>query len=194
MLVSLFTDASLQPEKKTAGWGCWVRSERGRAWEGGSFEFAVSTSNEAEAWAIVRGLEFSLESGVLWPRDVIILQSDNKHVICSLPFMWNKGENMVQQPRPTYKRTELEVEALDQIQAFQKKHQVSVAGRWVKGHSRSGESRNYINNVCDRLARQGRASLENGSPVKHYNRGKEVHLVSLKPATTINWDGIGDFK
>lgn len=50
------------------------------------------------------------------------------------------------------------------------------------------------NNVCDRLARQRRASLENGSPVKHYNKGKEVHLVSLKPATTINWDGIGDFK
>lgn len=196
MLVSLFTDASLDQACEHGGWGSWVRSERGRAWEGGAILKPTPNIQAAETWAVFYGLEFALYADIARCRDEVLVQLDNQHVISSMPYLWPKGEGCRAQPRPAFKRSDSEIEALDLILAMQQKFQIKVAGRWIKGHSNSSEPRNYINNTCDRLARDGRWDAREKKPAKYLKGGKEIHLTGAAPKTNvverIDWNSVGD--
>lgn len=168
MLVSLFTDASYaQPGKKLfqhGGWGAWIKCDRGQIHDGGPILSEIRECfgmvmdiNCCETIAVLEGLVLGIRTGLIHNGDTILVQLDNQHVCRSLPWRWHPSATYPKaQRRPDYKRSNREAFALDCIDELICRHSLVVATRHVKGHQRSDKPRNYVNNLCDRLARRGR--------------------------------------
>jgi len=195
MLVSLFTDASVNHQKQSGGWGAWARSERGKVWDGGMITHHLTSSNEAEAIAVLRGAALAHHVGILMPGDTVIVQLDNQHVCRSLNWSWEKGSPMMPQIRPDYSRTEHEISTLDAITEFELRHNIQIASRWIKGHTNGETPRTYVNNACDSLANKGRKMAE-----KYFAHPKGQHRMFVhnrekveraeRKAEIINWGAV----
>lgn len=152
MLVSLFADASFHNQFKAAGWGAWVRSERGRAYNGGAWGHWVSSSAIAEFLAICEGYLLGRRTEILMPGDTVLIQTD-----CSGIIPWfNHGS--IDPPRYVKsKHFQLTPASrmLDEINYEIRTKNIHLQIKHVKGHQSNSEPRNYVNNLCDRLAKKG---------------------------------------
>lgn len=144
MIVSVFTDASFHLRFKAAGWGCWVKSDRGSFERGGPVKSDVGDVNTAEFLALANGLHVACLSPVVQFGDKIIAQTDNSHVVGVM-----QGKD--------WKMTPMMHEARQTINGLLSAQSLRLEVRHVPGH-REGKPRYVVNNRADELARRGLAS------------------------------------
>lgn len=142
MLVSIFSDASYDHEQFVGGWGAWVKSDRGMKTGGGPFMVYPRDVQEAEGFALVNAIHFAFKSGIAQPRDRIVVGVDNTSVL----------QIARREKDPTYRWQHIVLRHLDQ---FIHVRDVSFDFRHVKGHAERRGGRNYVNGICDRLAKEG---------------------------------------
>lgn len=142
MWVSLFTDASVYDQHEAGGWGAWVKSERGRRYGGGAIKVDIKSSNEAEMMAIAKGLALGIKTGIIEKGDSVLIQSDNK---CAIKNLESGDEN---HPKDKHKVVAI-------VNKIVKEHDLFLKYRHVKGHMGNGQKRYAVNEICDRLAKDG---------------------------------------
>jgi len=142
MIVSIFSDASYDHKLRVGGWGAWARSDRGMESGGGAFAVSPSNPEEAEGYALVNALHFAFRSGIAMPGDRIVAGVDNEGVL-----------QLVRGERPASHDWQRLV--LRHLERFADEARVRFDFRHVKAHAPRRGGRNFVNNVCDRLAKQG---------------------------------------
>lgn len=170
MLVSVFTDASMCPHYRVAGWGGWAKSDRGVCYEGGPLRARYESSDAAEIAASINAIHMALRHGVAQPGDDLIVQCDNMTAVAFLSHsQFSSGRNqyvdsvvpyalrMKAQRQYDVARNPVRLHETPQWVLFQlsTKHDLCISGRHVKGHVHKGESRHAVNRRCDRLAKEG---------------------------------------
>lgn len=139
MLTTLYCDASFCPQTHAGGWGVWLRSNRGRVVRSGITPHYVIDANEAELAAIYAGVFLAVRH---WPEtEAILVRSDSRTALSRMDD-YRKA------------RREGAKKLAEKIRELQKKHDVRLISRWVKGH-RSGSAVDvYLNNRVDEMARE----------------------------------------
>lgn len=85
MIVTIITDASvLQPGCEVWGWAAAIISDRGRKYIGDRGRAPVSSSNDAELFAIANALRVAVASAK--PGDILLIQCDNLHAVSVLQY------------------------------------------------------------------------------------------------------------
>lgn len=122
----------------------WLRSEEGRVVRSGPCPAYVMTSHQAELAAIFAGVYLAITS---WPgrtRNVLVCSDCEGalyHARADSPLSRKTGTRRLQ----------------EKLRALLAEHSVGLSLRWVKGHRPGSEdTRAYLNNAVDRLARTAR--------------------------------------
>lgn len=136
-LVTINTDASWD-QKETAGFGIWIKSSFWTIKRWGKFKGPVVDSNEAEIKALVNAFYFLSERTEEF--DTVVVNCDNK----AARDIINKGK--------ISKRFKKEG---TQLKNYCKQYK-KVYAKDIKGHQKSHNSRQYVNNWCDEYSRKGR--------------------------------------
>lgn len=139
MLVTVIADASWCPDTGATGYGYWAVSERGRKYGGGAVRRPVLKSHVAEMMAAVNGIWKALAEGIAKPGDTILVQTDCQSAIHSF-------ENPDRRPKE-------EQEVIGQLQRYKDEQSLTVMFRHVKGHTAGSTPREFVNNVCDKQAK-----------------------------------------
>lgn len=162
--VTLFADASVQPAIMAAGYGFWIKGDnRESSWAGGPLKSFTKDTCVAELEALAIAIYRASEAGYFRDTDEwILLQCDNIEALEALRVArpriidsrHRKGLRVEyyrhRKLRPLCK------ERVDFILQILDKHKLNAMVRHVKGHKDSSvEGRNWVNNLCDRLAKQG---------------------------------------
>jgi ribonuclease HI len=152
MLVTIIADASVDPEHRVGGFGCWIVSARGRHAGEGAFKNAVQSSHVAEMMAIVNSLSLALSKAIAFPGDQFLVQTDSINAIAFL------------KRRPTRKAPA--AKALHIIEAYERfvaDNHVTVEFRHVKAHTNGTDPRFKAQRHSDirarRAMREARAAL-----------------------------------
>jgi ribonuclease HI len=142
MLVTVIADASFDPPTRAGGFGYWAVSERTRKSGGGPFKSLCRNSGIAEMMAIVNAVHLAFVHGVALEGDAILAQSD-----CTAAITAFEGKRYSLQPDET-----MLVEGLTRLLALKK---ATIRFRHVKGHTNGDTPRLWVNNLCDKLAKEG---------------------------------------
>ncbi len=144
MWVTCYTDASYSPMSGGA-WGVWLRSNLGRLKRHGRCPDYVRNSIQAELAAIFAGVHLSLAR---WGAAVegILIRSDSQGAL-----VWLEPD------RPPARDKALR-KLQSKIHEAAGTHGVTLSGRWVKGHQKTGSLEAFLNNQCDKMARKRRRS------------------------------------
>jgi ribonuclease HI len=163
MLVTLFSDASMCPERKIGGWAAWLKSDRGSLRGGARFKVRVGDSSMAEAMAVMNGLTVGASEGIIRRKDTVLVQTDNDAVMgilegtvrrsLSLEFKRRRGRSRDQVVKDVGARNQEIVIVADAFSAFIQENSVVVRWRHVKGHRGKQDRRSAVNTFCDRTAR-----------------------------------------
>lgn len=147
MIVTVMSDASFCHHTKAAGWGVWVKSQRGLFEGGGNFKQEAKNSMDAEAMAISIAVWVAFRQGIAEDKDIILVQTDCEGLVRYFTEHWNsnlKLEGKTKVIREALKFT------VDMIKARECEFRI----RHVKGHAKKLGGRNYVNHLCDRHARK----------------------------------------
>lgn len=155
--ITIFADASIYPNLKTAGWGGWARGDnRESITLGGALPFGNCTT-VAELQALAGVLEGLRGAGYLQDDDKsVILQSDNLTALNYLnlrlqnSFASKKGGAEIKRA----KRIKPDAEAPIARIAASLAHASVIYLRHVKGHEGGKHARSWVNEQCDRRAKQ----------------------------------------
>lgn len=138
--VTVYTDASFKDG--VGAWACWIRSGKGRIVESGVCPRSVMTSNQAEFYAVLKALEIIKEQ---LPRTRgLYLNADSKLVVDKIP---------------------LNAPAINGASRNQQKacHEILRDTKWglqvrhIRSHQKIKDSKTFINNQVDELAKQALA-------------------------------------
>lgn len=138
MWVTLYTDASVTREG--ASWAAWLRSDSGRIVESGPLE-NVADSNLAEMLAIIEGVRVGRER---WPHaSGFLVRTDSQTATTVLRYR-----------APPHRRSDFRAlqEKLRELLA----PAVRIKMTWVPGHQRPDNTRAWINDRVDNIARSTR--------------------------------------
>lgn len=156
--VTIITDASLDPKRKMAGWGGWARGDnRTSVSHGGRLQHHANTG-VLELRALANMLWTLNQTGYLLLGDrVIMLQCDNLEALCALmratPNTLHSKHVDGAEVRPQRRLVSGPMlEAVDVIREVAGDRQLVV--RHVRGH-KPGGGRQWVNRLCDKLARRG---------------------------------------
>lgn len=129
------TDAGVKDGKAAIAY--WIRSNS--KWLTGSRALKTPdlSSNEAELIGIVIALYYACLDSYLSTADIIVVNCDNQDAL----------RRMKTQQVPDNLKSYLE-----KIHSIIPKNKIRY--KWVKGHSKSDKSRNWVNNWCDKEARK----------------------------------------
>lgn len=189
-LISLFTDASFDHKRHTAGWGAWARHDAKRVYNGGGVNHTVKDATEAEMIAMWEGINM-LRRCLMFSDDVqddVIIQIDNMRVATCLPWWWPHDRPKGVGPSASHKRpaprTYHERRIMEALTKFNLEHPyVRLIGRHVKGHNRrgmrEGEKRSVVNDIVDRLASRGRQMAQRQKETRGFPTDEEVALFPL---------------
>lgn len=142
MIVTVMSDASFCHETKASGWGIWIKSERGFFQGGGNFKEDPANNYEAEAMALAIAVHHAFSQGPAEHGDHLIIQTDCMMVIHALTGYRKK---------PAIGQLK---EVVDYIADRSKEKCFSWEVRHVKAHAPTAGKRNYVNDLCDRHAKQ----------------------------------------
>lgn len=134
--ITINSDASYFQSKQEGGFGIWIKSDAFTIKVSGKFKGKILDANEAELKALINGFHL-LENKNLYDKTVVI-NCDNMTV-----------RNIVNHRRIP-KRFISEGTMLIELC---KKYKTVYAKR-IKGHRSDYNSRQYVNNWCDRASRQ----------------------------------------
>mgnify|MGYP001806228300 CR=1 FL=1 len=162
MMLTLFTDASLCGQTCAAGYGAWAKRDDMKAGEtfGGEIIERVTSSSEAELYAVAHALDLLHKKGLLHlPTKTVMVQSDSVRALQAiLQCVPGASETRHRQSRlqgpllpHRLKLNPIERGAIFIIQDALR--HVRPLVRHVKGHQQ-GDGRNWVNRECDRIARQ----------------------------------------
>ena len=159
--VTMFTDASVFPNYKRSGWGCWIKGDGRESMSfGGPLQNFHPDSVVAELEAIANGIVIAKDRGYFQPDDkVIMIQSDSAFALACLlkarpsivQSRHEDGAKVIARrkklgPRLLAPATAI-IDTLDELE-------MHAVIRHVRGH-KSGNGRQWVNRLCDRLAKQG---------------------------------------
>lgn len=165
--VTLFADASISSESRKSGWGYWIKGDARRSLSAGGplrGDFHPNTS-VSELEALANGLSHASAANYFRHTDqLIMLQSDNSEALgCILAarpgITENKhddGARILSRRKPMIARQK---SAVGQILQVVDQHNLTITIRHVRGHKHGG-GRNWVNRLCDRLAKNGRIKAE----------------------------------
>jgi ribonuclease HI len=163
MLVTLFSDASMCPDRRIGGWAAWLKSDRGALRGGGRFRVIVGDTCMAEAMAVVNGLTVGIAQGVIRPRDTVLVQTDNDAVMgvlegrvrrsLTLELKRRRGRSRSQIERYVENRNEEIRIVAGAFSSILRENAVVVRWRHVKGHRGTEDRRSAVNTFCDRTAK-----------------------------------------
>lgn len=143
MIVTVICDASFCPDTKSSGWGVWIKSARGKCVRSGSFTNKPEKSYEAEAMAVSIAVFLAFKYGIARAGDKLLIQSDCLMVIHAYNgIMSEKKISPVLQQTISYTRD------------LAKERDCKIQLRHVKGHAPQEGNRNYVNEICDKMARK----------------------------------------
>lgn len=158
-LITLFTDASYCHKTHAAGWGMWARSFvwKHPLFKGGQIQHNVSSSAEAELWAISHALCVLEDRKRILQEQRLMVQSDCMRALAILrdglgatDTAHSSGLSVDQN---CHFITPIEQEALWVIQNVRDTYGLDLCVRHVKGHS-DGDGRSWVNRTCDIIARK----------------------------------------
>lgn len=124
------------------GWAVWARSDLGRVIRSGACPDYCTDSNDAELAAIYAGLYLVTRN---WPQvTAVLVRSDSQVALAYL--------EMSKPPRNAGARR-----LWRRIKDLLAQHPLRLRTRWVKGHADpNAGTMAYLNNQCDKLAKQAR--------------------------------------
>lgn len=126
---TVIADASFCHETFAAGWAVWVRVDNQPVMKySGNFKKQLSSNNEAEFFAIMNGIYFAAQAGA----KQILAQTDSLVI--------------VQVKRPAY--------MLELLLLVEKRYNVVISFRHVKGHTKVVDARSHCQNWCDKMAKK----------------------------------------
>ncbi len=129
MKATVITDASFCHDTKSAGWAAWISPDMGeRIKRYGTFKRKPAHSAQAELWAAINGITLAAKAGA---TDIYI-QTDCLQVVELI-----NGQ------------TEKVYEAL-MLAKFEGRPSIKAAH--VKGHTRHGAAKFWVNRWCDKHA------------------------------------------
>ncbi len=144
MLVTIISDASVDVQAGTAGYGFWAVSCRGRYAGHGVFKGGAQDSNSAEMMAVINAIHITLRTGIAQAGDSVLVQTDSAHAISHFTKkVVHKNSRAAIKYRPMVNR-------LDEIAT---EFQLRVLFRHVKGHSRERDSRSVAQRMADKRAK-----------------------------------------
>ncbi|MEM1345568.1 MAG: reverse transcriptase-like protein [Pseudomonadota bacterium] len=136
---TVITDASFCADTRSAGWAAWIKGDDGLSIQrSGTFNMPPASSLEAETWAAANGVFLAVSAGAR----VILLQTDCMTVVHGVQ---KKGR---QAPKIWRKNLKMALETLPYAVDLQ------LSARHVKGHTRDGAPRSWVNRWCDKHARR----------------------------------------
>lgn len=165
--LTLFADASINPATKKSGWGFWIKGDgRDSMHAGGPLrgEFDANTS-VAELEAIANGISCAAAADYFRPSDaVILIQTDNSEALgCLLSarpsIIENRHEDSAPVPRRRRQMSTRQRAAVAHILEVADTYSLTITIRHIRGHKEGG-GRNWVNRLCDRLAKSGRRQAE----------------------------------
>lgn len=145
MICTIMSDASVCPDTGAGGWGVWMKSNRGHFQGGGSYKERTPIVHLAEGKALYIAVWSAFKYGIAERGDKVILQTD------SMLFIKSYQDGFKHQ-RTKNKYREMIGLAEKMIALIESKgcsHEI----RHVEAHSPKKASRNYINEMCDGLAK-----------------------------------------
>lgn len=152
MNVSLFSDASYDDLLCVGGWGGWAKSDRGTTTAGGAFRTMPGNVEQAEAYAMANTIAHAIASGIVRPGDRIVMGMDNLGVLSLM-----RGERP---PHSDWQRV-----VLDFVRRRRETLDLSFDFRHVKAHRRHRGGRHLVNDLCDRMAKEGLAEARRNCEV-----------------------------
>ncbi|MCF3934323.1 hypothetical protein L1787_12980 [Acuticoccus sp. M5D2P5] len=164
--ITLFADASSSPERESAGWGAWWKGdERPSMTAGGPVDSWHKSMCVLELAALALAMETAEARRYFRASDaLVLLQSDNLSALCALrqahPAI---QENRHAEGARTFPRSKKPCERIcectGRILAVADRQGVALSVRHVRGH-KDGGGRNWVNRMCDSLAKEGRRAAE----------------------------------
>jgi ribonuclease HI len=146
MMVTVMSDASFCPQTKSAGWGVWIKSQRGFFEGGGNFKTAADTSSDAEAMAISIAAFLAFRQGIAVEGDTVLVQTDCMMVVNLMNDIWD-GKRKFKRKLTGYSK------AIKYTLDLVRKNKCKLVVRHVKGHAPGLAGRNYVNEICDKHAK-----------------------------------------
>jgi ribonuclease HI len=163
--LTMFSDASVFPNEKISGWGFWLKGDgRESMFAGGPLRAFDANTTVAELEAMANGLACAKASGYFADGDqVIMLQTDSTDALGCLRFLRpdlaeSKHENSHPIPPRRKRPAPRQLAAAQHVLAILDEFELVAILRHVKGH-KTGGGRNWVNRLCDRLAKDGANTL-----------------------------------
>jgi ribonuclease HI len=141
MLVSVFADASFDPETRAGGFGCWSKSLRGRHSGGAPFKSLARNNVVAEMMACLNAAHLAFVHLIAYPGDTILIQTD-----CTPAIAAFEGRRILQEDEQVI---------VDGLRTLLQIKSATVRWKHVKAHTNGDQPRLWVNNHCDHLAKQG---------------------------------------
>lgn len=159
--VTVFADASMHPGERRCGWGAWIKGDgRPSLSAGGALPFNQSTSI-CELEALAAALEHAERHNYFVDADkAVMLQCDNVNALGAIRgrrpavLISDHADSALINTRKKEEPADMRA-AIDRIFAVTDGAGLTVILRHVRGHM-GGDGRNYVNRLCDRLAKEGR--------------------------------------
>lgn len=155
LAATVFADASFDPNTGAAGWGSWVKSGAAAGITfGGPFKKKAVSAQQAELHALTNAIH---KTALLEITGVIMIQSDCLDALAVIrQFVPKTTDSPFKGGLPVKARTgdmaQTYSEALEHIKTIVTRYGLVLVTRHVKGHQ-SGGGRNWVNNVCDEIAK-----------------------------------------
>jgi len=140
MIVTVMSDASLCPNTGAAGWGVWIKSNRGNFQGAGNYKKGVRCCTKAEAMALFNAVFIAFRTGLAQKGDVLILQTDNLYTVQALNSTYHDSNRHIK-------------EIAGKLDKMIARHESTFEARHVKAHAPHLGRRNFVNEICDGLAK-----------------------------------------
>jgi ribonuclease HI len=135
-IVTINTDASYDCINKTGGYGIWIKSNYFTIKKAGRFKSEILDANEAEIKAVINALHILITNERKF--QLVVINCDNQTV---RNIIINKS---------IPKRFEKEgIILLELMQSFK-----IIRAKRIKGHQNDYNSRQFVNNWCDKASRE----------------------------------------
>ena len=143
MLVTINTDASYHPQHKVGAYAFWIISNQGRFLKAGAFKELIENSTQAEAQCIINAIYYFKKQD--WKEVTkIIINTDALNAIA----IFKKTKSKIKKYNLRYGNSLSE--KFDEIT----KGFPSIEFRHVKAHKKNGTARNWVNDWCDKSAKE----------------------------------------
>ena len=140
MICTIMSDASVCPNTGASGYGLWIKSDRGTFQGGGNYKKSTTDVTEAEAKAMYNAVFIAFSQGLAKEGDTLIIQIDCKYAIDAINGRYHGGNVQIMSLAKKAKR-------------FLDKSKCEYQLRYVKAHNPQLGNRNYVNEICDSLAK-----------------------------------------